>query len=161
MARQLAPYLKPIAFALVLTSPRLRARQTCELAGLGATAQLEIKAAEWDYGEDEGRCSADICRDRPGWDIWKDGCPGGETPAEVGARADQLIARLRRCSGNVALFSHGQFGRVLAARWIGLPTAEGRHFALDPASISILGHEAAHPRRQVIALWNAVQEDLA
>jgi len=160
MARRLAPYLGRIRFAQVFTSPRLRARQTCELAGWGAVAHVELNAAEWDYGDDEGRRSDDICRERPGWDIWQDGCPGGETPADVAARADRLIARLRTLSGNVLLFSHGQFGRVLAARWIGLPTAEGRHFALDPASISVLGHEAAHPRRQVISMWNATGTSL-
>lgn len=155
MAINLAATLKPLHFSLVLTSPRLRARTTCELAGLGATAQSEPNLAEWDYGDYEGLRTAEIRRLHPDWDIWTDGCPGGETPAEAGRRADGLIARLRDRAGKVALFSHGQFGRVLAVRWIGLPVIEGRHFAIDPASVSILGFDPAHPQRRVISLWNA------
>jgi broad specificity phosphatase PhoE len=155
MARDLATTLKGIAFSLVLTSPRLRARATCELAGLGATAQTEPNLAEWDYGDYEGLRTAEIRKLHPEWDIWNDGCPGGETPAGVSERADHLIARLRDLGGKVVLFSHGQFGRVLAARWIGLPVKQGQHFAIDPASISILSFETDHPHRQVISLWNA------
>ena len=155
MARGLATALNGIRFSLVLTSPRLRARATCELAGLGATLQSEPNLAEWDYGDYEGLRTAEIRKLHPTWDVWNDGCPGGETPAGVSERADQLIARLRELTGNVVLFSHGQFGRALAARWIGLPVAEGRHLAIDPASISILGSEIEHPDRRVISLWNA------
>jgi len=159
MARQLATTLKGIAFSWVLTSPRLRARATCELAGLGGSgdksARTEPNLAEWDYGDYEGLRTAEIRKLHPTWDVWNDGCPGGETPAGVSERADQLIARLRELTGNVVLFSHGQFGRALAARWIGLPVAEGRHLAIDPASISILGSEIEHPDRRVISLWNA------
>jgi probable phosphoglycerate mutase len=159
MARGLAPALQGLAFSLVLTSPRLRARRTCELAGLcgsGAhAAEVEPDLAEWDYGSFEGLRTADIRMLQPGWDVWEDGCPGGETPAEASARADHLISRLRHFSGKVALFSHGQFGRVLAARWVGLPVQQAQHFALDPASVSILSFEADHPERRVIALWNA------
>jgi probable phosphoglycerate mutase len=155
MARDLATTLKGLAFSLVLTSPRLRARTTCDLAGLGAAAQVEQDLAEWDYGDYEGLRTAEIRQQRPDWDVWEDGCPGGETPADVGARADHLMARLRSHSGRVALFSHGQFGRVLAARWIGLPVAQGQHLAIAPASIGILGFETDHPQRRVIALWNA------
>ncbi len=157
MARQLAPTLAGIAFSLVLASPRLRAQTTCELAGLSAKAQTEPNLAEWDYGAYEGLRTADIHARRPEWDVWEDGCPGGETPADLAERADLVIARLRDCSGNVALFTHGQFGRALAARWIGLPVAQGKHFSLDPASISILSFESAHPGRRVISQWNATE----
>jgi probable phosphoglycerate mutase len=158
MARQLAPALEGIAFSLVLSSPRLRARTTCDLAGLGGEVQIEPDLAEWDYGDFEGLRTAEIRKLHPNWDVWEDGCPGGETPADVSARADRLIARLQDLNGKVALFSHGHFGRVLAARWIGLPAAQGQHFAIDPASISILGFETAHPERRVIALWNATAD---
>jgi probable phosphoglycerate mutase len=159
MARNLAPALKDIPFSLVLTSPRLRARTTCELAGLAGSgdtrAETEPNLAEWDYGDYEGLRTTEIRQRHPDWDVWEDGCPGGEMPADTGARADVLIARLRGLAGKVALFSHGQFGRVLAARWIGLPVAAGQHFAIDPASIGILGFETDHPQRRVISLWNA------
>jgi len=155
MARELTPLLSAIPFSLVLTSPRLRARSTCEMAGLGAAAQTEMNLAEWDYGDYEGLRSVDIRRRRPDWDVWRDGCPGGEMPADVGVRAERVIARLRDLGGPVILFSHGQFGRVLAARWIGRPVEEGLHFALDPASISILATEAGRPERHIISLWNA------
>jgi broad specificity phosphatase PhoE len=154
MALQLRAALSGLNFALVLTSPRLRARATCDAAGLGAKAQIEPRLSEWDYGEYEGLRTAEIRAIRPGWSIWKDGCPGGEGPADLGSRADRLIEQLCGLTGKVALFSHGQFGRVLAARWIGLPIKEGQHLALDPASISMLSHDAAHPRRRVISLWN-------
>ena len=156
MARELATALKGIDFSLVLTSPRLRARTTCKLAGFdGTRVQLEPNLAEWDYGDYEGLRTAEIHELRPAWDVWKDGCPGGETPAGVSERADRLIARLRDLTGNVIAFSHGQFGRALAARWIGLPVTQGQHFAIAPASISILGFEADHPHRRVISLWNS------
>ena len=155
MARQLAAALEGVAFSQVLASPRLRARATCELAGLGAVAQTEPSLVEWDYGDYEGLRTSDIHALRPDWDVWEDGCPGGETPIEVAERADQLIARLRGITGNVALFSHGQFGRALAARWIGLPVVQGQHFSIDPASIGILSFETDHPHRPVISLWNA------
>ena len=155
MARQLATTLKGIVFSLVLTSPRLRARATCELAGLGGSAQTEPNLAEWDYGDYEGLRTAEIRQLHPGWDVWEDGCPGGESPSDASRRADQLIARLRDLTGKVALFSHGQFGRALAARWVGLPVTEGQHFAIDPASIGIFGFETDHPKRRVISLWNA------
>ena len=155
MARGLPSTLKDIPFSLVLTSPRLRARSTCTLAGLGAAAQVEPNLAEWDCGDCEGLRSTEIRAQRPAWDVWTNGCPGGAMLADVSARADQLIARLQALSGMVALFAHGQFGRVLAARWIGLPVVQGQHFAIDPASIGILGFEASHLQRRGIALWNA------
>ena len=153
-ARALAPRLREIEFDRVLMSPRLRARQTCELAGLGARSLVEPDLAEWDYGDYEGQRSADIRKAHADWNVWRDGCPHGETPDELSARVDRLIGRLCELRGNVALFSHGQLGAALAARWIGLPLIAGQHFALHPASISILGHEPTHPGRRMIELWN-------
>ena len=155
MAHRLRVTLQGFAFSLVLTSPRVRARATCALAGLGADAQVEPLLAEWDYGSYEGLRTAGIHTLRPAWNVWADGCPGGEMPADVSVRADRLITRLSGLAGNVALVSHGQFGRALAARWIGLPVAQGQHFAIDPASISMLSFENEHPERPVISLWNA------
>jgi broad specificity phosphatase PhoE len=154
-ARELRPTLEHIDFSAVLTSPRQRARRTCELAGLGPAAVIEANLAEWDYGDYEGQRSADIRKKRPGWNVYRDGCPHGEMPAQVCARADVLIAHLRALEGNVALFSHGEFGSVLAARWIGLPVIDGQHLSLDPASLSILSYNPNHPDVRVIALWNA------
>jgi broad specificity phosphatase PhoE len=155
-ARELGPYLRHIQFARVLTSPRQRARRTCELAGIGSAAEIEPDLAEWDYGDYEGKRSLDIHTERPDWNIFRDGCPGGEMPAQVSARADRLIARLSALEGNVALFTHGHFGCTLATRWIGLPVVEGQHFSLDPASVSILTHAPRPPAVPVIALWNSV-----
>jgi probable phosphoglycerate mutase len=124
------------------------------LAGLGANATLDPDLAEWDYGDYEGLRTVDIAKSRPHWNIFADGCPGGETPEAIGLRADRLIARLRARTGNVALFSHGQFSCVLAARWIGLPVLEARHLAFGPASLGILGHDPNHPLVAQIERWN-------
>lgn len=156
-ARALAPPLRTAHFTTILTSPLRRARQTCELAGCGAAVEIDPDLVEWNYGDYEGKRTVDIQGERPGWNVWRDGCPHGETPAHISDRADRLLARLRELSGCVALFSHGQFLSVLAARWIGLAVIEAQHLALSPASISILAHEAGHPMVPVIALWNAVQ----
>jgi len=160
-ARRLKERLRTATFAQVFTSPRRRARRTCALADLAAGAVIEPELAEWDYGDYEGRRSVDIYQERPNWNLFRDGCPGGETPAQVSDRADRLIARLRALDGNIALFSHGQFGCVLAARWIGLPIIEGPHFLLSTASLSILGYEPHHPGVPVIALWNASSHEMA
>jgi broad specificity phosphatase PhoE len=154
-AKGLALRLHTTPFAQVWTSPRLRARRTCELAGLGPGAAIDPDLAEWDYGDYEGQRTVDIRKNRADWNIFRDGCPNGEMPEQVSVRADRLIARLRALDGNVALFSHGQFGSVLAARWIGLPPLEGEHFRLSPASVSIFGCDPHHPEVPVIALWNA------
>jgi len=154
-ARALAPRLRTMHFTKILTSPLLRARQTCELAGFGGAGEIDPDLVEWNYGDYEGKRTVDIHEERPGWNVWRDGCPHGETPANISDRADRLLARLRELSGRVALFSHGQFSSALAARWIGLAVIEAQHFALSPASISILAHEAGHPMVPVIALWNA------
>ncbi len=160
-ARQLRPMLESIQFAAVLTSPRQRARRTFELAGLAPTAKIEPDLAEWDYGDYEGQRSVDIRKGRPGWNVFRDGCPHGEMPAQITARADRLIAHLCDFDGNVALFTHGQFGCILAARWIGLPVVDGQHLSLGPASLSILSDDPSHPDVRVIALWNAVPEVFA
>ena len=154
-ARKLSGRLSDIAFTHVLTSPLQRARQTCALAGLGREPEIEPDLAEWDYGEYEGKRSVDIRKDRPGWNVYQDGCPGGESPAQISDRADRLIARLRTLDGNVALFSHGQFGAALAVRWIELPVVTGQHFPLGETSLSILSDDPHHPEVPVIALWNA------
>lgn len=153
-ARKLIPWLRHIKFARVLTSPLQRARRTCELAGIGAV-EVEPDLAEWDYGDYEGRLSRDICKERPGWNVFADGCPHGELPGQVSERADRLIAHLRTLDGNVALFSHGQFLRAMAARWIEIPVAVGQHLLLGTASLSILGFDPSHPDVRVLDLWNA------
>ncbi len=154
-ARALAPRLGMISFVQVLTSPLRRARQTCELAGLGAEAHSEADLVEWNYGDYEGQRTADIQHTQAAWNVWIDGCPHGESPVQIEERADRLLGRLRLLSGNVALFSHGQFGAALAARWIGLTVAEAQHLAFGPASLGILQYECGHPTVPVIALWNA------
>jgi len=151
-ASELATRLKPIDFALVLTSPRQRARETCDLAGLGARAEVTDDLAEWNYGEYEGRTSDDIRTHDPGWTIFVHDPPGGETTAEVAARADRVLERACAAGGVVALFSHGHFLRVLGARWIGRPPAAGAWLGLDTATISCLGHER---EQRVLRTWNA------
>ncbi len=153
-ARGLKPAIDAIAFDRVFTSPALRARRTCALAGLEGRAEIEPDLAEWDYGAYEGRRSAAIREERPGWTIYRDGCPGGETAADVSERVDRLIARLRSLDGAVALFSHGQFGCGLAARWIGLPIVFAQHFELGTASLSTFGSKADDSGVPVIAHWN-------
>ena len=153
-ARALAPRLAHIGFTYVLVSPRLRARQTCALAGLAAASAVEPDLAEWDYGDYEGLRTVDIGKLRPNWNIWRDGCPHGEMPDDVAERADRLIARLCHLTGKVALFTHGQFGMALAVRWIGLPLVAGQHFELHPASLSVLGYAEHHPQTRVMTLWN-------
>jgi probable phosphoglycerate mutase len=154
-ARTLAPWLAGRSFTRVLCSPRQRARRTCELAGLGAQAETLPDLAEWDYGDYEGLRSAEIQQKRPGWSIFRDGCPAGESPDQVAARADRLIATLEAMPGDVALFSHGHFSCVLGTRWIGLPVIEAEHLSLSTASLSILAHPSNHPEVRAITLWNA------
>jgi broad specificity phosphatase PhoE len=160
-ARELGKHLQGIPFAYVLTSPLMRALQTCELAGLGNVRKIEPDLAEWDYGDYEGRRSADIRKERPDWNVYRDGCPNGEMPAQVSARADRLIARLRELDGNIALFSHGQIGSAIAARWIGLAVVEAQHFVLGTASLSIFSFDPHHPTVPVIALWNAACREIS
>ena len=154
-AHALRPLLDRIRFDAVLTSPAMRARRTCELAGLDRPeTAIEPDLAEWNHGYYEGKTSADVCKDRPGWDCYRDGCPGGESPGDVSDREDRLLARLCHLRRNVALFSHGEFGYSLAARWIGMPVLPGEDFQLGTASLSILGFNLSHPGLHVIAQWN-------
>jgi probable phosphoglycerate mutase len=152
IARELAPILSGTSFSLVLTSPMTRARETCELAGLGERAEIDPDLVEWNYGEYEGLTTQEIHARAPGWLIFRDGCPGGESPAEVGARVDRVILRIRAVEGAAALFAHGHFFRVFAARWIGLPVEGGSHFLLDTATVSVLSHYRGTP---AVRRWNA------
>jgi probable phosphoglycerate mutase len=154
LARQLGKRLQGIHFDRVLTSPLQRAHRTCELAGFGGTAEVNADLVEWDYGAYEGRRRVDILAERPGWDLFRDGVPDGESPALVGDRVDRVIVRLRSTHGNALVFSSGHFLRVLIARWLDLAPAAGRHFILATASISVLGyeHELTQP---AIRLLNA------
>src|ERR1035441_8951550 len=160
-ARGLAARLGAVAYTHVFTSPRLRARRTCELAGLGGAAEIDPDLAEWVYGGYEGMNSADVLKSRPDWNLFRDGCPGGESPAQVSKRADQLIARLRTLEGNIALFSHGHFGRVLGARWIGLEIRQAQHLLLGTASVSILGYEHNLAEAPAIVLWNGASKEFS
>ncbi|ESZ47557.1 MULTISPECIES: histidine phosphatase family protein [unclassified Mesorhizobium] len=152
-ARGVADRLKDLSFQAVWSSPSQRAFSTCTLAGFGATAVKKPDLQEWDYGAYEGVKTKEILVQRPGWQLFRDGCPDGESAADVGARADRIIAGLRAIEGNVLVFSSSHFLRVLAARWLGLPPEGGAHFVLDTASLSILGyeHDLSEP---VIRRWN-------
>lgn len=154
-SRSLAARLGGTVFSQVLASPLRRARQTCALAGLGTAAEVDHDLVEWDYGSYEGRRSADIHGQHPGWSVFRDGCPQGETVQQVCDRADRVIRRLRLGRGNIAVFSHGQFGRALAVRWLGLPMIQAEHFVLDTASVSILAQAPGQPDIAVVALWNS------
>jgi broad specificity phosphatase PhoE len=154
-ARALKERLKGRTFDTVFTSPLTRARRTCELAGFGERAKVDPDLLEWNYGDYEGRKTSEILIQRPGWLLFRDGCPNGEQPADVGARADRVIARLRAAETPAIVFSSGHILRVLAARWLGLPPSEGRLLMLDTASVSILGYE--HGKSEpAIRLWNEV-----
>jgi len=151
-ARLLQPVLAKEIFALVLTSPLQRARETCELAGLGKQATIESDLIEWNYGEYEGLKTEQIRLTRPGWSVFRDGCPGGESPEQIGARADRVLTKVRATDGNVALFAHGHILRVLAARWINLSASYGEHFLLDTATLNVLGYYRESP---AFKIWNA------
>ncbi|MGF6233158.1 broad specificity phosphatase PhoE [Inquilinus ginsengisoli] len=152
-ARGVAGRLQGLAFAAVWSSPSLRARTTCTLAGFGDGAVIKDDLAEWDYGAYEGITTKQILAERPGWQLFRDGCPQGENAAQVGARADAVIGQFRQVAGTVLVFSSSHFLRVLAARWIGLPPDDGSRFVLDTASLSVLGyeHDLTEP---VIRRWN-------
>ena len=152
-ARALGERLRGMTFAKVLTSPLHRAVRTCKLAGFGAVAEIDPDLVEWDYGEYEGRRTAEIHSERPDWQLFRDGCPGGESPDQIGARADRVVGRVRAVKGGVLVFSSGHFLRVLAARWLGLDAAGGRYLLLSTASLSALSyeHNLAQP---AIRLWN-------
>jgi probable phosphoglycerate mutase len=155
-AAALRPWLEHVQFSHVFSSPLQRARRTCVLSGAQGVVELEPDLQEWDYGAYEGKLSIDIRKDRPDWSAFRDGCPGGEMPGDISSRVDRLIARLALFSGNVALFSHGEYAGVFAARWLGLDAAQGAHLSLDTASMSILGFNPSHPEIRALVLWNAV-----
>ena len=154
-ARSLGERLRGLTFAKVFTSPLQRARRTSELAGFGDKAIVDSDLVEWNYGDFEGKRTAEIRQQQPNWDLFRDGCPGGESVADIGARADRVLHRLRGADGNALVFSHGHILRVLAARWLGLEAGDGRLFTLSTAALSILGyeHNLAQP---VLWLWNDV-----
>ena len=152
-ARSLAGRLSGMQFAKVFTSPLQRATRTCELAGFGAKAEADADLLEWNYGADEGRLRGDILAERPDWQLFRDGCPGGESPRQVAARADRVVQRVRGVAGDVLLFSSGHFLRMLAARWLGLEPVHGAGYVLNTASLSVLGYEHGWTE-PVIRLWN-------
>jgi broad specificity phosphatase PhoE len=152
-ARQLGERLRDVSFARVLASPLTRARRTAELAGLGALAELDERLLEMDFGRYDGLTVDEIRRERPGWTYLRDGCPGGEGPLDIGARADALLAELQGVAGNVALFAHSVILRVFTARFLGLPPGSGRLFMLAPGALCVLGYDAVDDSR-AIAAWN-------
>lgn len=156
-ARRVGARLKSATFARIWTSPAIRARRTCELAGFAAVAEPDPDLWEWDYGEYEGMRAADIRVQRPGWKLFRDGCPGGETLSQVAARADRVIGNVRAIEGDVALFSSGHILRVLAARWLNLEPGAGQLFVLGTASLSILGYDH-DPTEPAIRLWNDITQ---
>ena len=157
-AVRLAERLAGLRLAAVFTSPLQRAVRTCELAGFGSRAEVDPDLLEWNYGAYEGRASAAILAERPGWQLFRDGSPGGESPGQVGARADRVIRRVRAIEGDVLLFSSAHFLRVFAARWLGLEPGAGRYFLLGTASLSAVGYE--HDRSEpVIRLWDEMPHE--
>lgn len=156
LARCLRPVLARTAFEVVLCSPKRRARETCELAGFGNRVVVDPDLAEWNYGQYEGLTPAQIHRLAPSWLLFRDGCPGGERPEEVGARVDRVIARSRAAGSNVVLFAHGHVLRVLAARWIGLPAVAGQHFLLGTGTLCVLGYYGDIP---AVSVWNGPLPD--
>ena len=157
-ARQLGGRLRVCSFVRVLTSPLVRASKTCELAGFGAAAEVDRDLVEWDYGRYEGRRTSEITQESPDWELFHDGCPGGESPDNVARRADDFIARVHQWQGNILAFSSGHMIRMIAARWNRLPPLAGRLFYCRPASIGILGFEHDSWNEPVVQLWNCVSE---
>lgn len=155
-ARQIGERLERFSFLRVFTSPLQRASKTCELAGFGAVAQVDPDLLEWDYGRFEGKLTRDIVKERPGWELYRDGSPGGESPEDVAARADHFIARVRGFDGDVLAFSSGHIIRMIAARWLGLPPAAGRFFFCRPASVGVLAFEHHTREEPIVGLWNYV-----
>jgi broad specificity phosphatase PhoE len=151
LAERMRPVLATTVFELVLSSPMQRARETCKLTGLGDRAIIDPDLIEWNYGEYEGLTPKQIHEVAPEWLIFRDGCPGGEMPEQVGVRVDRVIARARAVAGNTALFAHGHLLRVLAARWIGLPPSGGQHFLLNTGTLCVLGY---YHRVPAVRIWN-------
>jgi broad specificity phosphatase PhoE len=155
-ARQLGTVLGQFSFVQVFTSPLQRAAKTCELAGFGGVATVDADLLEWDYGGFEGKLSADIMKEQPGWQIFRDGCPGGESPQDAAARADRFLNRVRSFEGDVLAFSSGHIIRMIAARWLGLPPDGGRFFFCRPASVGMLTFEHHSREQPIVGLWNFV-----
>jgi probable phosphoglycerate mutase len=153
-ARRLGVRLQSITFTKIYTSPLIRAAKTCELAGFGPDAEIDPDLVEWNYGDYEGVKTVDIHKQRPGWFLFRDGCPNGESVSAVGERADRVLERIKSQTGNVLIFSSGHFSRVIAARWLGLPPDCGRFFLLGTATLSILSFEHHNPNEPAIKLWN-------
>jgi broad specificity phosphatase PhoE len=159
-ARRLGERLQGLTFAKVFSSPLQRAWRTCELAGFGPVAEIDADLVEWDYGEYEGRLTSEILAQRPDWRLFRDGCPGGESPQQVAARADRVISRVRAVDGDVLIFSSGHFLRMLATRWIGIDPLAGGSLMLDTASLSALSYEGSLTQ-PAIWLWNDIHHVLA
>jgi probable phosphoglycerate mutase len=157
-ARQIGERLQQFSFAQVFTSPLQRASRTCALAGFGSVAEVNSDLVEWDYGRLEGKSTADIQQDRPGWELFRDGCPGGESPLDVAQRADRFISRVFAADGDVLAFSSGHIIRMIAARWLGLPPGAGRFFYCRPASVGVLDFEHENRNEPIIGLWNFVHQ---
>lgn len=157
-ARRLGERLRAFNFVRVYTSPLQRASKTCELAGFGAVTEVDPDLVEWDYGRFEGMLTSDILKDHPGWELFRDGCPDGESPQDVATRADRFVAKALGVAGDVLAFSSGHIIRMIAARWFGLWPAAGRAFYCRPASIGVLGFEHERREEPVIHLWNYVSE---
>lgn len=157
-ARQLRERLQRFSFARVFTSPLQRASKTCELAGFGTVAETDSDLVEWDYGRFEGKLTVGIQAEHPGWELYRDGCPEGESPTEVAGRADRFIARVRGIDGDTLAFSSGHIIRMIAARWLGLPPSAGRFFFCRPASVGVLAFEHASRDEPIIGLWNYIAQ---
>ena len=157
-ARQIGEKLRRYTFSSVFTSPLQRASKTCELAGFGAVAQVDPDLVEWDYGDFEAMRTGEILKGRPGWELYRDGCPHGESPEDVAARADRFVARARRIEADVLAFSSGHIIRMIAARWLGLPPEAGRFFYCRPASVGVLAFEHKNRDEPIIGLWNYVAQ---
>ena len=155
-ARQLAGRMRRFAFASVFTSPLERASKTSELAGFGGVARADPDLVEWDYGRFEGMRTKEILAERPGWELFREGCPEGESPGDVAARADRFLANVRAIDGDVLAFSSGHIIRMIAARWLGLPPVAGRFFSCRPASVGVLGYEHGSREEPILSLWNLV-----
>lgn len=157
-ARRLGEHLRRFPFVRIFTSPLERASRTCELAGFGPRAEVDPDLVEWDYGLYEGKLTSEILKQQPGWEIFRDGCPGGESPADVAVRADRFLARVHGSAGAALAFSSGHIIRMIAARWLGQQPAAGRFFFCEPASVGVLGFEHGSRDEPVIRLWNYAGE---
>ena len=157
-ARRLGERLRGFSLVRVFASPLIRVRKTCELAGFSAAAEIDPDLVEWDYGKFDGRTTADILKEWPGWEMFRDGCPGGESADDVAARVDRFIAKVQKIDGDVLAFSSGHTIRMIAARWCGLPPVAGRPFYCRPASVGVLGYEHQRADQPILRLWNYVSE---